>query len=291
MQIALHAGLHATDEDRLLRSLIRNREFLDTRGVIVPRAGLYRKRLRVFLRQAVDGAMPSAARDEIMGAIAPQRRPERMVLSVPGALGAPGELAGGEAFYALADIRLSQICEIFDGDRLELFLAIRNPATFLPAALELTREKSMAEFLGNADPMALRWSELVHRLRRACPNVPITLWCNEDTPLIWSEIMREMAGLDPTERLEGEFALLEEIMTGPGLQRFESYMADRPDMSEIQKRRVVAAFLEKFADEAAIEQELDVPGWTDAYVEQMTDLYDEDVDVIRRIPGVNMIMP
>jgi hypothetical protein len=68
-------------------------------------------------------------------------------------------------------------------------------------------------------------------------------------------------------------------------------MHTHPDMSEIQKRRVIVAFLDKFALEDEIEEELDMPGWTDDLVQELTDLYDRDIETVRRIAGVTMIAP
>ena len=33
------------------------------------------------------------------------------------------------------------------------------------------------------------------------------------------------------------------------------------------------------------------PGWTDELIEALTDVYDEDVFAIERLPGVNLITP
>ena len=62
-------------------------------------------------------------------------------------------------------------------------------------------------------------------------------------------------------------------------------------MSELQKRRVISAFLDKFALADEIEEELDMPGWTDALVEELSDLYDADMDAIQQIPGITMVTP
>ena len=62
-------------------------------------------------------------------------------------------------------------------------------------------------------------------------------------------------------------------------------------MSEIQKRRVIAAFLDKFAQEDAIEEELDMPGWSEELIDQLTEIYDDDLYAIQRIPGINLITP
>jgi hypothetical protein len=40
--------------------------------------------------------------------------------------------------------------------------------------------------------------------------------CNEDTPLLWPQIIREPAGLELGEEIIGEFDLLNEIMSRGG---------------------------------------------------------------------------
>ncbi len=291
MQVVLHAGAHLTDEDRLISCLIKNRGLLAQSGVEVPNPGSYRKMIRILLRNADKTSITEDARDVIMNAIAPKEDPDRLILSGPSFFGTPKMAANGGELYSSAEARLGYFHQIFMHDELELVFAIRNLATFLPAIFETTNLASMGELLRGTEPDTIRWSDLIARLRFAYPELPITIWCNEDTPLIWSEIIREMAGLDPTVALEGEFSLLEEIMTEPGLKRFNAYIASRPNMTEIQKRRVISAFLDKFADENAIEEEVDLPGWTEELVEKMTEAYDEDLFAIQRIPGINMIAP
>mgnify|MGYP006084880829 FL=1 len=62
-------------------------------------------------------------------------------------------------------------------------------------------------------------------------------------------------------------------------------------MTEIQKRRVISAFLDKFALEEEIEDELDLAGWTKDLMDDMTDVYDEDMLEVQRIPGITLIAP
>ncbi len=291
MQIVLHAGAHATDEDRLLKCLVANRDMLTARGTGVPYPKLYRKLLRDVLHDAAQDGVAPGAREALLGALGMEAAPDRLVLSNPGFFGTPKMAVSGGAFYTAAATRMRIFREIFAGDEVEMFFAICNPAMFLPAIMAQTRFDTLAELLGGTDPADMRWSDMIERVRRANPDVPVTVWCNEDTPLIWGQILREMAGVDHGVRMIGEHALLREIMTPAGMTRFEAYLARYPDMPEMQKRCAVAAFLGKFADEDAIEEELDLPGWTHEVVDRLTDLYDEDVDRIDRIPGVTLIAP
>ena len=75
------------------------------------------------------------------------------------------------------------------------------------------------------------------------------------------------------------------------MSRFDSYLEKHPGMTEMQKRRVISAFLDKFANEDAIEEELDLPGWTDETVDELSDLYDDDLYNIGRIPGITLLSP
>ena len=75
------------------------------------------------------------------------------------------------------------------------------------------------------------------------------------------------------------------------MQRFAAYLKSHPDMMEIQKRHVISAFLDRFALEEEIEDELDLAGWTKDLMDDMTDVYDEDMLEVQRIPGITLIAP
>lgn len=291
MQVVLHAGAHNTDDDRLVNCLSDNREILAKFGTNVPDPNNYRRLVRDILHQAQDSGLSADARDVLVDAISHDGAVDRLILSNPGFFGTPKMAVGGGLFYTAAELRLDLFRQMFPDDEIELFFAIRNPATFLPALLEKTPFKVMEKLLRSSDPTHMRWSEMVARIRNSHPDIPVTIWCNEDTPLIWSQVVREVAGIDPTVEFTGEFSLLMDIMTPPGQQRFKSYMDSHPGMTEGQKRRVITAFLDKFADEDAIEEELDLPGWTAELIEALTEIYDEDVYEIQRLQGVQMITP
>ena len=62
-------------------------------------------------------------------------------------------------------------------------------------------------------------------------------------------------------------------------------------MTEYQKRRAIAAFRDKYALDDEVEEELDMPGWTEDVVDEMSKTYDEDVATIAAMPGVRVLMP
>jgi hypothetical protein len=139
------------------------------------------------------------------------------------------------------------------------------------------------------DPLHLRWSDVVIQILAQNPGVPLTVWCDEETPLIWPEVLQAVSGHSPAVELTETDELLALIMNEIGLSRLKAYVAEHPPQSVQQRRRVVAAFLEKFARPDQVEYEIDLPSWTDDVVQRMTDRYLADVERIRQLPGVTLL--
>lgn len=291
MQLVFHTGAHFTEEERLMKCLLRNKECLGARGVAVPGPSKYRKLLRQSLAAMSETAPTADAREVLLEAILDNERADRVILSNAYLFGAPRAALRKGVFYPSAPERMSHLADVFHSDDVEVFMAIRNPATFLPICFKRSTKDTMIEYMDGVDPRDVSWSRTLGAMRAAAPEIPITVWCNEDAPLLWSQIVREMGGLEHGDRVIGGHDLVGEIMSDEGRTRFEAYIESKPHMNEIQIRRVMAAFLDKFAREDAVEEEIDLPGWTHDLVDELTELYDEDVLAIRRIPGVQLISP
>ncbi|MEP1352867.1 MAG: hypothetical protein ABJX32_08305 [Tateyamaria sp.] len=291
MQLVLHAGAHFTEEDRLLRCLLRNAQEFSNRGVTVPGPGKYRTLLKETVAALQDAPPAPDARDVLFDLILEEENADRVILSQMFLFGAPRACVRNGVIYESAPERVAQLAALFEHDEFELFLALRNPATLLPALFQQAPQEDMDSFLRGANPLDIKWSDTLTAIRAAAPTVKIIVWCFEDMPMIWSEIMREMAGLDHGQPIIGAFDLLYDIMSKEGAERFDAYIKDHPDLTEIQIRRVIAAFLDKFAVEDAIEEELDAPGWIDSDIDAMTEIYEDDMATVARIPGVTFIAP
>jgi hypothetical protein len=291
MKVVLHAGAHVTDEGRLNECLLQNHKLLSEHGTEVPRPTVYLRLIRDTLIAAQETGISEETRDVLHDVILKEAAPERLILANPRFFGTPKMAAFDGILYKTAESRLGFYQKMFAGDEIELFMSLCNPAIFLPELLKQTRFSTMESFLRDKSPFDIRWSDLIARMREAAPNVGITIWCNEDAPLIWGRIMREMAGLKRNVALKGEYSLMQEIMRKDGMKRFEAYLAGKPDLTEGQKRHVATVFLEKYAIEDALTHEIDVPGWTDEIVDRLTEIYDEDMAEIARIPNVRLITP
>ena len=291
MQLVLHAGAHFTEEERLLRCLLRNADALKGRGVAVPGPGRYRRLLKKTLAALQDAPPAPDARDILFDMILDDDSADRIILSHMFLFGAPHASVRNGKIYEAAPNRMAKLSSLFSHDEVELVLCMRDPAIYLPSCFEIAPQADMQGFLRGFDPFQIKWSDTLLAIREAAPAVNITAFCFEDLPLIWAEVIRDIAGLDHAEDIIGEYDLLEQIMSNEGMERFHAYIAARPTLTEIQKRRVIAAFLDKFAIDDAIEEELNAPGWSEDDIEELSVLYEEDMHVVARIPGVTFIGP
>lgn len=291
MQLAVHIGAHFTEEDRLAKCLLRNKGNFAPKGITVPGPGKYRDLLRQTLAAMDHNPPADDARDILLDAMLDDEQANRIILSNANFAGPPRYALAEGRFYVATPRRLAALQQIFHEDDIEVFLAIRDPATYLPALCARTEEANPGPFLHGTDPRDLRWSALINKIRTLTPDIQLTVWCNEDLPLIWEQVLREIAALPPEDGIAGSMNLLSDIMQIDAFRGLKSYFRTRPNLTGTQKRRAIAAFLEKFALPEKIEEELDIDGWNDDLVEELTDIYEADVERISRIPGVRMITP
>ena len=291
MQVIIHCGAHATEEDLLLKTLLKNAGPLAEKGTAIPGPAKYRSLLKECMEAMKCSSASEEAPDVLWDAILDESQSDRVVLSNPHFFGSPRHSLGGGNFYPEAGERLQALQELFPFDQLEIFMALRNPATFLPALFAKSNPTTIRRALKECNLLQMHWSALLQRMRQAVPGMPVTVWCYEDLPLVWEQVLRDMGGVDPDLPLKGTLDLLATILQPEGLNRLSAYLDEHSDMAEIHKRRVLAAFLEKFACEGALEEVLDFPGWTEALIEEMSEAYEEDIFAVQRIPGVSLISP
>lgn len=289
LKISFHLGAHCTDEGQLIKSLLKNIKLLSENGVAVPGPGRYRSLIRTVLNK-LDGQPPGPdVQDVLLEEILESEDIDRIVLSHDAFLSNNFNALRAGMLYRNAGRNTQELRRLFPDHEVEFFLALRNPATFIPALSETVKKVPFEEFVTGVDPDLLVWSDVVRDIREANPDAPVTVWCNEDTPLIWPEILHEISGIDPQVQFTGGFDILSRIMAREGVKRLRSYLGSHPPATEIQRRRVLSAFLDKYALEDEIEEEIDQPGWTPELIDQLTDIYDDDIIEIGRIPGVTVL--
>lgn len=181
--------------------------------------------------------------------------------------------------------------ELFPEDQTHLFLALRNPATFIPAMMAEAKTDNLNFIMNKSDPRALRWSDLLKSIRERFPALPMTILCTEDTPFIWGQLMRLVGSFSPSTPMVGSYSLIESILSEEGFTRFQAYLEKHPEMNERQKRKVMFAFAERFGREDVLEQDVNVPGWDAQMVYDLTAQYEADLANINAISGVRLVLP
>ena len=290
MEIAIHLGGHRTDDDLILRTLQRNGKRLQAAGIAVPPAGRARPAIRRAAQSARGAALSLEAQDALLSEIlGGEGRPRRMLLSYEAFLGVYAKVLGGDRMYADAGQRATLLQGLFPEHRVSFFLGMRNPATLIPALYEASTVESFAAFVEGQDLQAMRWSDPVRAIRAACPDSPLTVWCNEDLPLVWPDVLETISGLGAA--LDGEDAVLERVMTAQGIERLRAYLKDKPPLPRPMWRKVATAFLGKFADPDVTEPAIDQPGWTEGIIATLTAVYEDDMGRIADMPGVVFLRP
>ena len=290
MDIVYHIGAHGTGEFDLLKCLQKNATKLEQEDIVfVPQ-----KRFRPVLRDAVSklkGAPASPDMQEAMlDAMLDTDHAKRIILSHNNFLCTAGHAVKGGSIYPMAGPEAAKLRNLFPELQVGFCMGVRNPATFLPALFTMMDEQDFASFTSNVDLAELSWSNTILRICEAVPDAPIAVWCYEDTPLLWPNILQTITGHAAETALIGYDDFLATIMTSDGLSRLQGFIAEHPPQTEDRRRHVVGAFLEKFGLPDEMEMEIDLPGWSQDIIDGLTEVYDEDMRMVEDLPGVTLLM-
>jgi hypothetical protein len=291
MQIAFHIGANCTESDRLLKSILKNVDSLLAEGIAVPGPGRYRSLIRETIG-ALDGASPAQdARDVLLDTIVENDDIDRVVLSNDNFICVPNRIFDHGLLYSQIDTKTRALSKLFTGDDISLFLAIRNPTTFLQETFERSNASSIGEYMGMMQPQEIKWSDMMRRMKMAVPDIPLTVWCHEDSPLLWEQLIREITGVDPFTGIAGGLDMLSSIISKDGMALLGKRLKADPPRSNTQRHEIIAEIWETYALEDEIEDEIDLPELDPDVIAQMTEMYDDDVEYIGQMEGVRLLLP
>jgi len=290
MQIVFHIGAHCTDDGQIQACLKKNQAILAHEGIIVPNPGRFRAILRETM-VVLNGEPASPEVQEIMlDSILTDDVPERIIFSNDAFLCGLPKVFTRQGFYVDAAEKAVKLANLFPDEDVEFCIATRNPATFLPACFAKSASTSFESYLGQIDPLSIRWSDVIGRIKDRLPHVPLRVWSNEDTPFIWRQLIHDITDSSDATQLVGLDDFIASIMLPEGVERMAAYLQTRPPANETQRRRILSAFLDKF-EQPDDSPDVEAPGWTEAYLAQLTDIYEHDLFAIERIPGVDFVSP
>lgn len=292
MRVVFHLGAHHTDQDRLVRSLLKNREVLARHHVAVPGPGRYRVVLRDVVNRLRGEPATAEAEELILEAIADRDPPETLFLSNDSFICLPQRVLDDGRLYARA-FKTAWLRQIFPRHETVFALALRDPSSFVPALYRAraNRELEFEEWMTGVDPFALRWSDVVGTIRAHNPDAAIIVWCNEDTPLVWGAVMQAVTGLPEDVPLDGLLDVALQIVSGDGAAAIEAHFGRPPHFDGPEVRAALARMIEAHGKPDEIADVIDLPGWDGEVIERLSAGYDADVARIAAMPGVRFIAP
>ncbi|MDP2086864.1 MAG: hypothetical protein Q8K20_16840 [Gemmobacter sp.] len=294
MRIVYHLGAHCTDEGGILRVLLRNRPALLEQGIAVPDPDRYPDLLRAAAAAFAGRKVEPGHAERLMDALLPDAADDaadRLVLSFEGFLAFPRDAVTATQLYPAAAARARGLESLFDSHSVEFHLAIRNPATWLPALSARRRAKGQDPVPDGFDASALRWSELVGRLRAACPAAHLTVWCDEDSPVMWHRILRAVAGHAEATELSGALALPASLMSTEGARSLAAWVAAARPATDDARAEGLRSLLDQYAQADKLDTVIDLQGWTAETVTRLSEAYDADCARIAAMEGVRFLTP
>ncbi len=291
MQIVFHCGVHGTDQDGLLKTLFQNRDWLTRHGIeAVPRSrhrGIFEKALA-----ALNGGPATPDMEEMMlDAILENDNTTRVICSLPGFIGMPARVIAREGLLAPAGEKMQALANLFPSAEVEFHLALKNPATLLPYVIQNIPDRSYEQIMGGIPPETLRWAPAIREIQRRIGQNRLVLWCHEDTPLIWPEVIRRIANMPGDVPLKAGLQVLGEILHPDGIHMIRDEMSKHERLTIATRREIFSAALVKYALPEKIETEINLPGWSQDLIDEMTEYYDQDTAKIAVMPGIEFIAP
>ncbi|MGO4914242.1 hypothetical protein [Pseudogemmobacter sp. W21_MBD1_M6] len=199
--VSLHLGAHKTATTHLQKSLTENSDLLNTAGVAyfgpselrAPRQSIQHK-FGFAGNKRIDPAFAAEALQALAGDC------RRVVLSEENYLGPlyGGEGSAGLPLYSAAHLRVEKLVRSLEGHPVSLFLAVRDPASFLVSAysqgMMSGKYVPFSKFVRRLDPSRIFWSELIERLSGIEGVANTYVWRHEDYPRVAETVLRRLVG-------------------------------------------------------------------------------------------------
>ncbi len=291
MQVAIHAGAAFTDEGRLLTSLQTNNTTLSQTGTRFFGPRRFRQVFNPVFQALHSGSLTPKGEDRLRNVLPSDENAQRAIFLSNEFAGDRGATLLDGQLYPRAGERMALLEHAFHGHQVEIFLALKNLGSFIPKLLMSLPEAERAAVIDNTDLSCLSWIGMIDDIRDLAPNVKITLWCNEDTPFIWGDIIRAIADLPDDTPINKEFDLLLSLLTDEGKQKAADLTQPDSNLTRGEITDALALILTENAEPDKIEEELDLSGWNSDIVDAFSELYEQDIDRLETTTGVRFLRP
>lgn len=292
MQIVFHMGAHGTDGDRMMKALMMNRDTLARQGCEVLAPSRFMGVIDNSMR-ALSGGPSTPEMEQIMlNSMLDSDGTRRVVCSSPNLQGPGWRAIDKNGLYPQMGRRVAALRALFPSSEVEFFIGLRNPTLLLPVLLAQSPNDDYASLTKGLAPADLGWFAPVRDAVSALQGRGrMVIWCHEDTPLIWPELLRMVGAIPADQPLDEGQSFLAEALTGKGLRAMQAEAAKRDQMSIAARRALAMSYLQTHANSGTVTEEVTLPGWTQEVVDAVTAQYQADVGRIAVLPGVEFIMP
>ncbi|MBV0890390.1 hypothetical protein KTN05_00810 [Paracoccus sp. Z118] len=291
MKAAFYLGVHGTEPERTIRALMDNRGWLLENGVEPIPPSRHRGLFEEALAALSGGAATPEMEEVLLDSILDSDDPQRIIISQPALIGVPARCLAEPGFFAAAGPKMVAAANLFPGADAEFFMALRNPATLIPFMLDKIDPGRAGQLMAGRDPESMRWAPAIRQILQSIGRRRLVLWCHEDSPLIWPEVLRRLSTIPADVPLRAGLAALADVLTDDGMTELRAALKAAPRLTIDSRRDIFSQTLERHARRDAIETTIILPGWTQDRVDRMTAAYDEDVAEIAALPGVEFIAP
>jgi len=106
---------------------------------------------------------------------------------------------------------------------------------------------NLSAVTGGSAPETLRWSELFLRLQAHFMDMEITVWCYEDSPFVWQDVIRAVGQVPPNIAIKDTYRLYLHLLSDVGQARFVAYMNKNTNLSAEKSERLCSLLLKNLA--------------------------------------------
>ena len=291
MKAAFYLGTHGTEPERTVRALMDNRAWMLDNGIEPIPPSRHRGLLEEALAALSGGPATHEMEDVLLDSILDGDEPRRIIISQPALIGVPARCLAEPGFFAAAGPKMVAAANLFPSAEAEFFMALRNPATLIPFLLDRMDPKRADQLMSGRNPEEMRWAPAIRQILQSIGRRRLVLWCHEDTPLIWPEVLRRLAGIPADVPLRAGLSALADVLTEEGMVELRAALKNAPKLTIDSRRDIFSDMLHRHARPEAINATITTPGWTQDRVDRMTAAYDEDVAEIAALPGVEFLLP
>jgi hypothetical protein len=284
-RLHVHFAVPFFGGDQLVRTLSRIAPNLSSAGISIPDPETYRSAFSRKARGEDGGAFMPLEIERISQAI--NEDADLIVLSFDDILGHPTRIFDRGVIHSDAASRIEFLRSQFPNRELSLFFTAADPGAVMAAMLSqgaLTNTTA-----AQAISMRPLWSDLMERIDAQHPDLPITLWAQEDTPCTWPVVLREILNLPEGRSVSGGLHMAGYLLDEKGRAGLSNHLKTSPPKSERALVATLSDYLSTHAVDHKLTFDISLDGWSQEVIDDFALIYEQDLDACLDIEQMRLI--